>query len=96
LKTLLVKGPVNEIFVWVTDTSTNGTYINGEKMIKGEMRQLCPDDHVTLLKRDNGIDSRPNLGFQIIMALSKPKFDDQYKILGFLAAYLLAKKAANL
>ena len=40
----------------MTDTSTNGTYINGEKMIKGETRQLCPDDHVALLKRDNGID----------------------------------------
>ena len=36
-------------------------------MIKGETRQLCPDDHVTLLKRDNSIDSRPEIGFRIIM-----------------------------
>jgi hypothetical protein len=86
----LVNGPVNKIFVWVTDTSTNGTYINGEKMIKGETKQLCPDDHVTLLKRDNGIDSRPNIGFRIIMALRKQKLEDHYSLLRgeLLGAYL--------
>ena len=87
---------MNKIFVWVTDTSANGTYINGEKMLKGERRQLCPDDHVALLQRDNVIDSRPNIGFRIIMALPKPKLEDQYNVLGFLGAYLLPKEAANL
>ena len=59
-------------------------------MIKGETKQLCPDDHVTLLKRDNGIDSRPNIGFRIIMALRKQKLEDHYSLLRgeLLGAYL--------
>lgn len=42
---------------------------------------LCPDDHVTLLKRDNASDSRPNIGFRIIMALQKPKLEDYYTVM---------------
>ena len=74
-------GAVNRIYVWITDRSTNGTYVNGIKVMPGEPVQLCPDDHVTLLKRDNASDSRPNIGFRIIMALQKPKLEDHYTIL---------------
>jgi Protein kinase domain/FHA domain len=77
----LVPGSVNRIYVWVTDRSTNGTYINGIKMPSGVPVQLCPDDHITLLKRDNASDSRPNIGFRIIMALQKPKLEDYYAVL---------------
>lgn len=51
--------------------------------------QLCPDDHVTILKRDNASDSRPNIGFRIVMALQKPKIDDYYAILkgGMVGSY---------
>lgn len=67
-------------------------------MTKGETKQLCPDDHVTLLKRDNGIDSRPNIGFRIIMALRKPKLEDHYNLLHgeLLGAYSLYYGGANL
>jgi pSer/pThr/pTyr-binding forkhead associated (FHA) protein len=81
LKTILVPGPTNRIYVWVTDRSTNGTYINGIKITPGVPVQLCPDDHVTLLKRDSASDSRPNIGFRIIMAIQKPKLEDQYIVL---------------
>jgi pSer/pThr/pTyr-binding forkhead associated (FHA) protein len=76
-----VPGAVNRIYVWITDGSTNGTYVNGIRVMRGEPVQLCPDDHVTLLKRDNSSDSRPNIGFRIIMALEKPKMEDHYTIL---------------
>ena|SRR5436190_3553507 len=50
-------------------------------MQSGIPEQLCPDDHVTLLKRDSASDSRPNIGFRIIMALQKPKLEDHYTLL---------------
>lgn len=67
-------------------------------MIKGETKQLCPDDHVTLLKRDNGIDSRPNIGFRVVMALRKQKLEDHYSLLQgeLLGAYSLSYDAAEL
>jgi hypothetical protein len=88
---VLVPGPVNKIFVWVTDRSTNGTYVNGERIPHGEPWKLSPDDHVTLLKRDNASDSRPNIGFRVIMALQKPKLEDHYQILkgDLLGSYVL-------
>ena len=78
---MLVAGFVNRVYVWVTDRSTNGTYINGIKITPDVPVQLCPDDHVTLLKRDNASDSRPNIGFRIIMAIKKPKLEDHYAVL---------------
>jgi len=63
------------------DRSTNGTYVNGIKVQSGVPVQLCPDDHINLLQRDNASDSRPNIGFRIIMALEKPKMEDHYSIL---------------
>jgi FHA domain len=77
----LVPGAVNRIYIWVTDRSTNGTYINGERIPSGKPKQLCPDDYVTLLKRDNASDSRPHIGFRIMMAFEKPKLQDYYAIL---------------
>jgi len=68
--------------VWITDLSTNGTYVNNEKIGKGNTRQISPDDHVTVLKRDNASDSRPNIGFRVVMALQKPKIEDHYALLG--------------
>ena len=50
-------------------------------MASGIPVQLCPDDHVTLLKRDSASDSRPNIGFRITMALQKPKLEDSYTLL---------------
>ena len=73
-------GPVNKIYVWVTDRSTNGTYINGQRIATGEPVLLCPGDHVNILKRDNANDSRPNIGFRVIMALQKPKLEEHYLI----------------
>ena len=67
--------------MWLLDLSTNGTYVNGERILWGTPVLLAPDDHVTLLKRDNASDSRPNIGFRIIMALQKPKLEDHYTIL---------------
>ena len=72
---------MNRIYVWVTDQSTNGTYVNGVRIPAGEQVQLCPDDHVTILNRDNASDSRPNIGFRIMMAVEKPKMEDHYAIL---------------
>jgi pSer/pThr/pTyr-binding forkhead associated (FHA) protein len=88
---VLVPGQVNKVFVWVTDQSTNGTYVNGERIPQGEVWKLSPDDHVTLLKRDNASDSRPNIGFRVIMALEKPKLEDHYHILkgDLLGTYVL-------
>jgi len=71
------------------DRSTNGTYVNGIKVQSGVPVQLCPDDHINLLQRDNASDSRPNIGFRIIMALEKPKIGEHYSILegGILGTY---------
>jgi FHA domain len=68
------------MYVWVTDQSTNGTYINGEKIPSGESQLLAPDDHITILRRDNAVDSRPNIGFRVVMALQKPKIADYYEV----------------
>lgn len=68
--------------------STNGTYVNGERIPRGQPVLLAPDDHVTLLQRDNASDSRLNIGFRIVMALRKPKLEDYYTLLNdVLGAY---------
>jgi hypothetical protein len=72
---------VNRIYVWITDLSTNGTYVNNELIGNGNTISISPDDHITVLKRDNASDSRPNIGFRVVMALEKPKIDDHYVLL---------------
>jgi len=76
----LVRGPINRIYVEVTDHSTNGTYVNNVRIPQNEGYKLSPGDHVTLLKRDNATDTRPNIGFRVVMALQIPKFDQYYTI----------------
>jgi hypothetical protein len=78
---VLVTGPVNKVYVWVTDRSTNGTFVNGIRIMPGVPVQLSPDDWVTLWQRDNETDSRPNIGFRVIMAHRKPKLEEHYVLL---------------
>ena len=76
----MVRGQLNRIYVEVTDHSTNGTYVNNVRIPQNEAYKLSPGDHVTLLKRDNATDTRPNIGFRVVMALQIPKFDQYYTI----------------
>lgn len=43
-----VAWPQDEQVWFVLDTSTNGTYINGERLIKGEPRRINPGDKLRL------------------------------------------------
>jgi pSer/pThr/pTyr-binding forkhead associated (FHA) protein len=67
-------------------SSTNGTYVNGEKCRPGVPVTLYPKSYVDFSQSEDE-KLYPNVGFRIVLATTRPKLEDYYVVADKIGAY---------